>query len=475
MRGPVRPNTTSRHGTAVSARILFALVAGLFLCLQETGAWAAAPQRDVLLVLDNSGSMKANDPDRLTVDAVRSFIAGQDVNTRVGIVLFSRNPELAVPLTPVTDETKQRFSDGLAGLDFGGQWTDTAAAVERAIYELRTHERGDVGGNIVLMTDGILDTGNEARDVEKTRWVREDLAEEASELGIRIYGVAFTDEADFLLLQSLARDTGGDYFRASKPGDLQDVLARLNEQLRDTAPADNVSEPAVSREQRRAAEPPSRPRSGEAEEPGPAEEGDPMVADRIRIRGPDPVATPEDSGQTPAVDDAPAGEEGRWFYYVLGVALIVLGSAGFWYVWRYGFVWPGRSGPGGERGAEIRAVLYDVDDPGDIRRYEIGGRPVVIGRVAGSDPQVQYVVVDVPTVGRRHATIERRGQTYWIIDEGSLNGTFVNGERLEGEKALRHGDRVRTHRHEFEFVIPEMFDTDATRVVEQRDLSGNHA
>jgi adenylate cyclase len=77
---------------------------------------------------------------------------------------------------------------------------------------------------------------------------------------------------------------------------------------------------------------------------------------------------------------------------------------------------------------------------------------------------MDYVVVDERTVGRWHATIERRGQTFWIRDEGSVNGTFVNDQRITGEHPLKHGDMVRVHRHEFEFVIPELFDSDRTMI-----------
>ncbi len=71
---------------------------------------------------------------------------------------------------------------------------------------------------------------------------------------------------------------------------------------------------------------------------------------------------------------------------------------------------------------------------------------------------MDYIVVDERTVGRWHATIERRGQSFWIRDEGSVNGTFVNDQRVTSEHPLKHGDLVRVHRHEFEFVIPELFD-----------------
>ena len=38
----------------------------------------------------------------------------------------------------------------------------------------------------------------------------------------------------------------------------------------------------------------------------------------------------------------------------------------------------------------------------------------------------------------------------------------MNGERVAGDRALKHGDIVAVHRHEFEFVLPELFESEAT-------------
>lgn len=46
------------------------------------------------------------------------------------------------------------------------------------------------------------------------------------------------------------------------------------------------------------------------------------------------------------------------------------------------------------------------------------------------------------TVSRRHASLERTGNTVVVKDLGSTNGTFVNGTRLQGEATLRPGDQV---------------------------------
>lgn len=45
-------------------------------------------------------------------------------------------------------------------------------------------------------------------------------------------------------------------------------------------------------------------------------------------------------------------------------------------------------------------------------------------------------------VSKEHCTIEQRAEGFVLRDLGSLNGTYINGERVQGEKALRHGDDI---------------------------------
>ena len=47
-------------------------------------------------------------------------------------------------------------------------------------------------------------------------------------------------------------------------------------------------------------------------------------------------------------------------------------------------------------------------------------------------------------ISRRHARIRRvAGDTFVVQDESSANGTFVNGDRIEGPHPLRPGDELR--------------------------------
>jgi len=45
-------------------------------------------------------------------------------------------------------------------------------------------------------------------------------------------------------------------------------------------------------------------------------------------------------------------------------------------------------------------------------------------------------------VSKEHCIIEQRGQEFVLRDLGSLNGTYINNERVRGEQGLKHGDEI---------------------------------
>ncbi|MEA3482152.1 MAG: vWA domain-containing protein, partial [Pseudomonadota bacterium] len=184
--------------------------------------------KDVVLVLDNSGSMKKNDPQFLTKYAVTEFINNLDESTRASIIIFDQDVRTAVPLTEISSSSRQGLLDSLSQINYRGLYTNSPAAIESAIYDLKNNAREDARKVIVFMTDGIVDTGNADRDLEKTKWLKEDLAADAADADIRIFGIAFTENADFELIQSLAQNTDGEYYRALLADDLHKVFSNLN-------------------------------------------------------------------------------------------------------------------------------------------------------------------------------------------------------------------------------------------------------
>jgi hypothetical protein len=69
-------------------------------------------------------------------------------------------------------------------------------------------------------------------------------------------------------------------------------------------------------------------------------------------------------------------------------------------------------------------------------RYVLGPVRTTVGRHPESD-----IFLDDVTVSRRHAEISRSGDHYAVRDVGSLNGTYVNRERIE-DGFLHHGDEL---------------------------------
>ncbi len=67
-----------------------------------------------------------------------------------------------------------------------------------------------------------------------------------------------------------------------------------------------------------------------------------------------------------------------------------------------------------------------------------------IGRDPGND-----VVIASPSVSRFHAQVERVGQRYRVEDLRSSNGTFVNGERIDGSVWLKPEDTIRIGQYRF--------------------------
>jgi hypothetical protein len=71
------------------------------------------------------------------------------------------------------------------------------------------------------------------------------------------------------------------------------------------------------------------------------------------------------------------------------------------------------------------------------RRYPLTDR-VSLGRDWNAD-----IALNDQQVSRRHAQIQRAGDDYQIVDQGSSNGTFVNGVLISMPTRLKAGDEVR--------------------------------
>lgn len=82
--------------------------------------------------------------------------------------------------------------------------------------------------------------------------------------------------------------------------------------------------------------------------------------------------------------------------------------------------------------------------------------PVREGRnYLGSDPDCEISLDLDPQMSARHATIIYRGKDFWVDDEKSMNGTYVNGESVEERQRLPDAARIQTGATVWKFVSLE--------------------
>jgi predicted RNA-binding Zn-ribbon protein involved in translation (DUF1610 family) len=103
----------------------------------------------------------------------------------------------------------------------------------------------------------------------------------------------------------------------------------------------------------------------------------------------------------------------------------------------------------------LEDLRESLSEPGQYLCYRSDGNVVAvplqrewtrIGRSLAAD-----IRFDDPTVSRRHALIVRQPDGLRVLDDRSLNGVFVNGERVEWS-TLADGDEVVIGRHHLHFI-----------------------
>lgn len=91
--------------------------------------------------------------------------------------------------------------------------------------------------------------------------------------------------------------------------------------------------------------------------------------------------------------------------------------------------------PGGN---DCLVVIYTKEQALLGKRFVLDQVRIRVGR--GAD---NHIVLDGDSVSRRHAYFERRNGAWFVVDERSTNGTYVNEEQINLEAELRNNDRIK--------------------------------
>ncbi|WP_299975172.1 VWA domain-containing protein [uncultured Pseudoteredinibacter sp.] len=218
--------------------------------------------RDLLMAVDISGSMKTPDmevegeqvPRLWAVKAVVGEFVERRKHDRLGLVLFGSRAYLQAPLTFDRATVKQLLDE--AQLGFAGEKTAIGDAIGLAIKRLR--ERPADSRVLILLTDGANTAGEvaplKAAELAKQTQVKiYTIGIGADQMTIPgVFGSSFgsrtvnpSADLDEDSLQKIAQMTGGQYFRARNPQELQKIY-HLLDQLEPIEQAEETYRPQKS-------------------------------------------------------------------------------------------------------------------------------------------------------------------------------------------------------------------------------------
>jgi pSer/pThr/pTyr-binding forkhead associated (FHA) protein len=92
------------------------------------------------------------------------------------------------------------------------------------------------------------------------------------------------------------------------------------------------------------------------------------------------------------------------------------------------------------------ALLLVQHGPTSGARFLLDAEVTTVGRHPGND-----IFLDDVTVSRKHAQFLRTPSGFAVRDVGSLNGTYVGRQRIDGDVQLRTGDEVQVGKFRFLF------------------------
>jgi Ca-activated chloride channel homolog len=237
------------------ARFVFAAIWLLLVAAAMRPQWLGDPipvpttGRRLMLAVDVSGSMATEDmAGGATRLRVVQSVAGHFIDSRrgdrVGLILFGTQPYLQAPLTADLTTVHRFLNEAVVGV--AGTETAIGDAIGLAIKRLRAEtpesgiDKGEAGQPaapgqtvLILLTDGENDAGV-MPPLEAARL--------AAQSGLRIYtiGVGAAPDSGYFgmgggnadldedTLKAIAKQTGGQYFRATDAAALQDVYREIN-------------------------------------------------------------------------------------------------------------------------------------------------------------------------------------------------------------------------------------------------------
>lgn len=182
----------------------------------EIGVRASSPPKDYVLLIDQSESMATTDPEKRSVQAVRTLLERLEPDYRAAVFAFNEDASMIYPMTELQNAgIRERIGAALEEAYRPIGKTDIGGALSTAMDHIREQRIAGRGVAVILVSDGYSETDAQV------------LASYVQE-GVAVHTVGIeSEEQGVRLLQRLAAETGGTYQDAGRADRIAEAFVRI--------------------------------------------------------------------------------------------------------------------------------------------------------------------------------------------------------------------------------------------------------
>ncbi|WP_068496117.1 vWA domain-containing protein [Paenibacillus kribbensis] len=210
----------------VPATLVMLFVAGLLLELgYQVNPEGRKSVQDLVLVIDNSGSMQDTDPGNERLSAAKSLIGQMNGDKRVAIVSFESNAQLVQPFTPIgTEAEKQAVYAKIDSMHtIKSASTEIRLALDETIKEIENQGNANKGSLVIMLSDGFSELDTQTALAPFI----------ARQIPINTIGLKLAESKGIALLQNIAGLTGGTYSNVANAQGLAQAFGKIYDKIGD--------------------------------------------------------------------------------------------------------------------------------------------------------------------------------------------------------------------------------------------------
>ncbi|MGM1050200.1 MAG: vWA domain-containing protein [Bacillota bacterium] len=174
--------------------------------------------KNIVLAIDNSGSMEQTDPNQDRYKAAKRMIEEMDSDKQVAVFVFNDSVDLLQPFVQLEDQdVKNQLFAKIDAIQPTQGGTDIGLSLSEAMKHIKDHQDTERGTMVVLLSDGFSEVDTNAMLADY----------KAQHIGVHTIGLSQVDAQGSGLLRQIAEETGGQYYDVSDANELSFVFEQI--------------------------------------------------------------------------------------------------------------------------------------------------------------------------------------------------------------------------------------------------------